>query len=86
MAGDEDKSLESGMNGHVTKPIDPAQLFAALQKWIRPSEKRVTVQTTGRFVERLEVGRIVFRLRDELPESLPGFDLVDGLEGDCRAT
>ena len=28
MAGDEDKSLQAGMNGHVTKPIDPDQLFA----------------------------------------------------------
>ena len=31
MAGDEDKSLQAGMNGHVTKPIDPDQLFATLQ-------------------------------------------------------
>jgi DNA-binding response OmpR family regulator len=44
MAGDEDKSLQAGMNGHVTKPIDPDQLFATLQKWIKPSEKRVQVQ------------------------------------------
>jgi CheY-like chemotaxis protein len=32
MAGDEQKSLEAGMNDHVTKPIDPDQLFATLQK------------------------------------------------------
>jgi CheY-like chemotaxis protein len=32
MAGDEDKSLEAGMNGHVAKPIDPDQLFATLQE------------------------------------------------------
>ena len=32
MAGDEDKSLEAGMNGHVTKPIDPDQLFSTQQK------------------------------------------------------
>ncbi|NIQ08890.1 MAG: response regulator, partial [Gammaproteobacteria bacterium] len=44
MAGDEDKSLQAGMNGHVTKPIDPDQLFATLQKWIQPSEKRVKVE------------------------------------------
>jgi hypothetical protein len=44
MAGDEDKSFQAGMNGHVTKPIDPDQLFATLQKWIQPSEKRVTTQ------------------------------------------
>jgi PAS domain S-box-containing protein len=30
MAGDEEKSLQAGMNGHVTKPIDPDQLFATL--------------------------------------------------------
>ena len=32
MAGDEDKSFQAGMNGHVTKPIDPEQLFGTLQK------------------------------------------------------
>jgi CheY-like chemotaxis protein len=32
LAGDEEKSLAAAMNGHVTKPIDPDQLFAALQK------------------------------------------------------
>ena len=30
MAGDEKKSIEAGMNDHVTKPIDPDQLFATL--------------------------------------------------------
>jgi CheY-like chemotaxis protein len=28
MAGDEDKSLKAGMIGHITKPIDPDQLFS----------------------------------------------------------
>ena len=40
MAGDEQKSLEAGMNDHVTKPIDPDQLFATLQKWIKPAAER----------------------------------------------
>ena len=40
MAGDEQKSLDAGMNGHVTKPINPDQLFAALQKWIKPVAER----------------------------------------------
>jgi signal transduction histidine kinase/DNA-binding response OmpR family regulator len=44
MAGDEDKSLQAGMNGHVTKPIDPDQLFATLQKWIKPLAERTVVQ------------------------------------------
>jgi len=79
MAGDEDKSLEAGMNGHVAKPIDPAQFFAILQKWIKPKEKHVQGQQPEIFVEDPEA---VQAMSDEetLPESLPGFDLVAGLE------
>jgi CheY-like chemotaxis protein len=36
MAGDEEKSIQAGMNDHVTKPIDLDQLFDILQKWIKP--------------------------------------------------
>jgi signal transduction histidine kinase/CheY-like chemotaxis protein/HPt (histidine-containing phosphotransfer) domain-containing protein len=79
MAGDEDKSLQAGMNGHVTKPIDPAQLFAALQKWIKPGEKRAQVQQPEVDVERLEADKAVPE-EDELPGSLPGFDLAAGLK------
>jgi CheY-like chemotaxis protein len=79
MAGDEDKSLEAGMNGHVAKPIDPDQLFATLQKWIRPKEKHVQAQQPEILVEDPQA---VQAMSDEetLPESLPGFDLVAGLE------
>ncbi len=79
MAGDEDKSLQAGMNGHVTKPIDPDQLFATLQKWIKPSEKRVQVQQPEVPVERPESDKAVPE-EEELPESLPGFDLAAGIE------
>jgi PAS domain S-box-containing protein len=79
MAGDEDKSLQVGMNGHVTKPIDPDQLFSTLQEWIKPSEKRVQVQQPEVPVERLEADKMVPE-EDELPQSLPGFDLPAGLE------
>jgi two-component system, sensor histidine kinase and response regulator len=41
MAGDQEKSIGAGMNHHVTKPIDPAQLFAALARWI--SLRRATL-------------------------------------------
>jgi HPt (histidine-containing phosphotransfer) domain-containing protein len=79
MAGDEDKSLQAGMNGHVTKPIDPDQLFATLQKWIQPSEKRAPVQQPVVPVEGLETDKVAPE-EDELPEFLPGFDLAAGLE------
>jgi CheY-like chemotaxis protein len=79
MAGDEDKSLEAGMNGHVTKPIDPDQLFATLQKWIKPSEKRVQIQQPEVPADRPKSDKTV-PAEDELPESLSGFDLEDGLK------
>jgi polar amino acid transport system substrate-binding protein len=79
MAGDEDKSLEAGMNGHVTKPIDPDQLFGTLQKWIQPGKKRVHVEpqeVSGAAESFAETAPEA----DELPKSLPGFDLEDGLK------
>ena len=79
MAGDEDKSLQAGMNGHVTKPIDPEQLFSILQKWIKPSERRVQVQQPEGPVKRPESDKVAPE-EDELPEYLPGFDLADGLK------
>jgi CheY-like chemotaxis protein len=79
MAGDEDKSLEAGMNGHVTKPIDPDQLFATLQKWIKPSEKRAAIQKPAVSVE-TSVEDKVISADGMLPESLPGFDFAVGLK------
>jgi CheY-like chemotaxis protein len=31
MYGDRERCLESGMDGYVTKPIDPVKLFAAIE-------------------------------------------------------
>jgi CheY-like chemotaxis protein len=79
MAGDEDKSLQAGMNGHVTKPIDPDQLFATLQKWIKPGEKRTATQKPVVSIEPSVEDKVI-SAEDGLPESLPGFDLADGLK------
>ena len=79
MAGDDQKSFASGMNGHVTKPIDPDQLFATLQKWIQPGEKGATTQKPVDSVGPSEADKVV-SIKEELPESLPGFDLPDGLK------
>ncbi|MCE3262666.1 MAG: hypothetical protein K0R43_1745 [Pseudoduganella sp.] len=37
MPEDQAKSLQAGMNDHITKPIDPNVLFSALLKWIDPA-------------------------------------------------
>jgi len=39
MAGDREKSLDAGMNDHLTKPIDPSELFRTLLEWIKPGER-----------------------------------------------
>jgi len=36
IAGVKDKCLEAGMDDFITKPIDPAQLYSTLKKWIVP--------------------------------------------------
>ena len=33
MLGDKEKSLEAGMNDHITKPLDMAELRATLERW-----------------------------------------------------
>jgi two-component system sensor histidine kinase/response regulator len=35
MEGDTQISLDAGMNGHITKPIDPDQLYRVLNKWLQ---------------------------------------------------
>ncbi len=78
MAGDEEKSLQAGMNGHVTKPIDPDQLFATLQKWIKPVAERTVIQKPAVNDTPAETDQTV-PAEEDLPESLPGFDLATGL-------
>jgi len=78
MAGDEQKSLEAGMNDHVTKPIDPDQLFATLQKWIKPVAGRSVVQKVSVPHAPAKADQVV-PLEEDLPESLPGFDVAAGL-------
>ncbi|MDH3800017.1 MAG: response regulator, partial [Desulfobacterales bacterium] len=86
MAGDEQKSLDAGMNGHVTKPIDPGQLFAALQKWIKPLAERdvdpksLSPSEGPPAITPPADGVQAVLDKDELPESLPGFDLAAGLQ------
>jgi signal transduction histidine kinase/DNA-binding response OmpR family regulator len=37
MVGDKEKSLQAGMNEHITKPIDPDELYSTLARWLRPA-------------------------------------------------
>ena len=79
MAGDHEKSIAAGMNDHITKPIDPAQLFGTLAKWIGPREgaqkpaEAAPAQTGPQ-------GKEPAPPEQTLPEALPEFDLAEGLQ------
>jgi HPt (histidine-containing phosphotransfer) domain-containing protein len=85
MSGDEQKSLDAGMNDHVTKPIDPDQLFATLQKWIKLAAEREAVAKSlpasggPKVLDAPHEPDQVVPDEGELPELLPGFDLAAGL-------
>jgi CheY-like chemotaxis protein len=79
MAGDHEKSIAAGMNDHVTKPIDPEQLFGTLVKWISPREgaqkpAEAAAAPTGPQAEEQAFPEQI------LPEALPEFDLSEGLQ------
>jgi HPt (histidine-containing phosphotransfer) domain-containing protein len=79
MAGDAEKSIAAGMSDHITKPIDPEQLFATLQKHIQPERRRVKVKQQAEPAATPSFSKTVPEA-EGLPESLPGFDLADGLK------
>lgn len=72
MTGDREKSIEAGMNDHVTKPIDPGQLISALVKWIKPGEREISEGVSESSSESK-------KLEDVLPAELPGISIASGL-------
>jgi signal transduction histidine kinase/DNA-binding response OmpR family regulator len=73
IAGDREKSLEAGMNDHVTKPIEPAHLLSTLTRWIEPGERHVPARPR----EPAGKEQIADDTR-QLPD-LPGISVATGL-------
>ncbi|MEZ7195124.1 hybrid sensor histidine kinase/response regulator [Pseudodesulfovibrio karagichevae] len=67
LVGDREKSLEAGMNDHVTKPIDPEDLMRTLSRWLPDREGQVPPWS----VKPAENP-------DRMPD-LPGVDTAQGL-------
>jgi diguanylate cyclase (GGDEF)-like protein/PAS domain S-box-containing protein len=67
MGGDREKSLQAGMNDHLTKPIDPDILTRTLVRWlpaeavVRPAEPELLAKPAA--------------MDEGLPEHLPPFDI-----------
>jgi two-component system, sensor histidine kinase and response regulator len=77
MEGDKEKSLAAGMNDHITKPINPAELYATLSAWIKPGVRQIVEPS----VNAGEVpGHRVANDNDAgLPDEIPGVDIAGGL-------
>ena len=74
MAGDREKSLAVGMNDHITKPINPAQLFSTLSDWITAGER-------GLPAERFADQGVTAEDKELLPPlEIPGIEVQAGLD------
>ena len=85
MAGDQEKSAAAGMNDHVTKPIDPKQLYAVLARWISaspaPAEEENVPEMTAQGAAGKTSGDFAPTPAEAppFPDALEGFDLMAGL-------
>ena len=70
MEADRQRCFAVGMNDHVAKPIDPAQLWAALARWIRARPGLGEAAAPEPPAD---------AVTDALPQALPGVDMVLGL-------
>ncbi len=67
MQADRDRCIAAGMNDHISKPIEPEDLWKALLKWIKPqhaTDAEENLQAT---------------LDTDLPSSIDGLDMNNGL-------
>jgi PAS domain S-box-containing protein len=76
MAGDRERSLAAGMNDHITKPIDPDELFEVLLRWL-PDRGKCTVAAAGARSQ-VTAASSVSTLEPML-ELIAGLDAADGL-------
>ena len=73
LAKDREEAGKAGMNDHIAKPIDPKELFTALEKWIEPGDRELPSDLKS-------VSADEGQLADDLPRELPGVNLVTGLQ------
>ncbi|WP_130471856.1 response regulator [Candidatus Magnetaquicoccus inordinatus] len=83
MVGDRELCLQSGMNDHIAKPIDPSNLYATLARWVVPDPERQQralqqLQQQQHGAAAAAVAEAVVEPPSLLPP-LPGLDTAAGL-------
>jgi two-component system sensor histidine kinase/response regulator len=71
MPGDLEASRDAGMNGHLVKPIDPAELMQVLLTWITPQGRKGDTPTS---IRGLNVSRAVVEHEHSRLPQLAGVD------------
>ena len=72
MAGDREQALASGMNDHISKPLNVTAMFATMAKWIHPAQAAAGRPAS---IGRSSGGAAAA----SLPQDLPGIDQSAGL-------
>ncbi|MDP3228434.1 MAG: response regulator [Acidovorax sp.] len=75
MSSDRDRCIEVGMNGHLTKPIDPDELFASLLQWIAPHYTAPHGEASS-----LQSASVESLALDEALRNIDGLDAAAGLK------
>jgi CheY-like chemotaxis protein len=73
MTGDKEKSLKAGMNDHITKPINPDQLFSTLLAWIKPGKRAIPDDILAKRRKKIA------KRAERLPIEMTGIDVQTGL-------
>ena len=72
MPQDRARGAEAGMNAYIPKPIDPDDLYRTLLQWIAPGDRDYNEDSFSAPAEAGDGSA-------ELPESLPGINIREGL-------
>ncbi|MDD2897941.1 MAG: response regulator [Desulfuromonadaceae bacterium] len=67
MKDEQERCLASGMNGHISKPVDPDELYATLIQWVKRAENNDTTAITTKDKS------------ESLPATLPGINVTKTL-------
>jgi CheY-like chemotaxis protein/HPt (histidine-containing phosphotransfer) domain-containing protein len=65
MANERDDCLKNGMNDHISKPINPQQLYQTILKYVKPELKDRVSDTTVAVIEGITESAVMIEVKSE---------------------